>query len=362
MPTTSTTKSPPRWKVIHDELMEELKGYDYGSDFLTIAEVCKRFDVSQITAIRVLNELASANLIEKMPGRGNVVRRLGKKVSVRLVIPGQINHPNLQLDSPTQRRLAGLHKAASEFQVDFDIISDTHLPRIFPRRGDVFGFAVTHLVRHETLSFLKEHQLPYVLVDPLEGYDRHPHARVDRFQAGYLATKLLLDQGHRRIALLSGPISQRNFRERLKGYRQALKEAGVAFRWSFIRESDGLSPEKDAQALQSLWHAQRRPTALIAGDDNRALHVLDEARRLEILIPDQLSVVGYPNYPETSLTSPALTVVDAEYERVGARAMRLLLDQMLDGAAPAEQAASMPPRVIERESVVRPPRRRRTQH
>lgn len=354
--TTQSNRVTPRWKAIYQQLHEELASYKYGADFYTIGQICKKFEVSQITAIRVLNELASRHLIEKIPGRGNIVQQINQPVAIRTIFPADAHRDLLTFDYPTSRRLDGIATAAREQGLDYGILSETHLASLFPRQreGPVFGFLLLHQVSRQTRMFLQTHDIPHVLVDPIQRYKGIPHARVDRESAGYLAARHLLEQGHRRIGWITGPITSRNFRARIVGYRRALKEAGIAFDWTLLKEVESTGPNCDSnevrRKLEELLAVHRPPTAIIAGDDNRAIHILNACRQMGIDVPGQLSVLGYPNNPEASLASPPLSVIDAHFEKVGQASVKLLIEQMLGGADPASQKVLIAPELVTRQS------------
>lgn len=339
--TQAQSRLAPRWKAIFDELSAELVSLPYGSDFFTIGQLCQRFEVSQITAIRVLNELAALNLIEKIPGRGSVVRRISLPMFFRTLQPANVRHDLFTFDSASSRRMEGITAQTRSMGIDHGVMSETHLASLFPRQAGEphFGFLLMGPVSWKTRQYLRKHDIPHVLVDPLNQYKNTPHARIDRWQAGYLATKHLLELGHRRIAWITGPISMLNFRQRLSGYRQALKEAGIGFDWSLVREVESVllldDPRWEIPAklvrphVAGLLSLRRPPTAILAGDDHRAIHVLQSCKDMGIEIPARLSVMGYPNNPESSLTQPALSVVDACFEEVGKAAVRLLVETVL---------------------------------
>lgn len=340
----------PRWKAIVEALRVEIPNHSYGGRFFSIAEICERYQVSAITARRVLTEMQSEGLVEKIRSRGTVVRRLSSKASVRLVMPSGAR-PDYQTTSVVMRRqLAGITEFASARQIDFDTISESHLAIVFARGHDTYGFLVAPGVSRQTLDFLRRRGLPFVLLNPISGWKGHCHARPDRVQAGYVAAKYLIEIGHTRIGYILGSISQRNFRDRLIGYRAAHREADLRFDWELIRETDGQHPEQDEEALSILLSLPSPPTAVMTGDDGRAIQVIECCRRQGIAVPSELSVLGYPNYPEALLTDPPLSVVDACYEEVGAAAMGLLIEQMYDEAGRARSTAIIPPRLVVRGS------------
>ncbi len=342
--------SPPRWKVIRDELFSRLPQFEFGSNFYTIADICKEYGVSTITARRVLDELQAEGMVEKIRSRGTVVRRLSTRTSVRLITPAGVRPDYHTYSVVMRRQIAGMTAFAQQSNMDFDTISETHLPTVFSRRTDTFGFLVSPQVSRESLDFLRARKLPHVFVNPLMGWKGVPHVRADKKAAGYLAAKHLLDLGHRRIAYVLGSISRKHFRDRLMGYRAAIKEAGIKFDWSLVYTTDGEHPEQDDQALTELLALRSPPTAIMAGDDNRAIQLLESCRRRGINVPQDMSILGYPNYPETKLTSPPLSVVDAKYEEVGQVAMRALLIQMNEHVNPKRQALVVAPELVDRGS------------
>lgn len=342
--------SAPRWKVIRDELYNRLPQFEFGSNFYTIADICKEYGVSSITARRVLDELQSEGLVEKIRSRGTVVRRLATRTSIRLITPAGVRPDYHSYSVVMRRQIAGMTAFAQQSNVDFDTISETHLPTVFSRRTDPFGFLVSPGVSRDSLAFLRSRKLPHIFVNPLMGWKGVPHVRADKKAAGYLAARHLLDLGHKRIAYVLGSISRKHFRDRLMGYRAAIKEAGVKFDWSLVYTTDGEHPEQDDQALSELLALRSPPTAIMAGDDNRAIQLLEGCRLRGISVPQDMSILGYPNYPETKLTSPPLSVVDAKYEEVGQVAMRTLLIQMNERVNPKRQALVVAPELVDRGS------------
>lgn len=353
MPTIS---SDPRWKSIHDQLLLELPTYEYGSNFYTIADICKKFDVSIITARRVLDELAAQGLVEKIRKRGTVVRRLQKATAIRLVVSKGMRVGPESFSVTIQRQLAGLTQFAREKNIDFDTISETHLELVFARKSHDIGLLLRPGVTARSIEFIRTRNIPYVLLDPADNYRGQPHARADRRKAGYMAASHLISLGHRRIAYMLGSISQRNFRSRLLGYRAALQEAGIKFDWALIKETDGEHYEQDEVALEALLALPKPPTAIMTGDDSRAIRVMESCRLRGIDVPRDMSILAYPSYPESKLMDPPLSVLDARFEDVGAAAMKLLVSQMYEKAVPARQAVVIDPMLVERGSTAPAPK------
>jgi DNA-binding LacI/PurR family transcriptional regulator len=331
---------------VHDVLRQRLTQLAYGQRFSSISEICSEFEVSSITAIRVLNELAQAGLIEKQPGIGHVVRTVGLPIQIRIVVASTLSGSRQTLDPVIKRLLDGVGTIARQRGLSVSHISAAHLHELFPRGNGHDGFLIFRQVEAACIRFLKSHQLPYVLLDPLTSYKDEPHVRVNRVRAGYLATRHLLDLGHRRIAWITGALNLRNFRQRLRGHRLALTQAGLKFDWNLIECSEVASLEHHVQALDHFLRLEQPPTAIITGDDFRALQLLSACRARGLSVPGDLSIVGYPNYPESSLADPPLTVVDARFEQVGEAAVNLLLDRMLNRQSASSKVQITPQLVV----------------
>lgn len=165
------------------------------------------------------------------------------------------------------------------------------------------------------------------------------------------ATRHLIGLGHTRIAFVGGLPKHSNVIARLKGYRQALEAAGLAFDEDLIEHGDMLA-SGGAAAVARLLERGTRFTALFAANDENALGARLELYRRGISVPDDVSLVGFDDLPAASLMIPPLTTVRqpmVEGGRLAAQAMVALLSgRVFDGTLP-------PLQFIQRESTA-PPR------
>lgn len=199
-------------------------------------------------------------------------------------------------------------------------------------------------------------KLPLVLIDPIE------EAPVDiasigatNWQGGRQATEHLLQLGHRRIAVVTGPERSRPSIERLHGYRSALDSAGIAFDPDLVHHGD-FRYESGLTAARYFLGMNQPPTAVFAMSDFMALGIIDACRRRSIDIPGDLSLVGFDDGFGSRSFTPPLTTVRQPLETMGATALA-----MVDDLA-AEQAKTWPKLQLETQLVVRsstaPPRAR----
>ena len=165
---------------------------------------------------------------------------------------------------------------------------------------------------------------PVVAVDPHTGPSHLPTIDSDNLRGAQLATEHLLDLGHRRIAFLSGRPDLQSAELRKTGYLRALAAAGVPADETLIRDG-AYDPEVSAASAHDLLTAPDRPTAVFAANDLSAIATVDAAGLLGLSVPDDLSVVGFDNVPESALCSPPLTTVDQPIREMGHRAISMLI-------------------------------------
>ncbi len=141
--------------------------------------------------------------------------------------------------------------------------------------------------------------------------------------AARLATRHLLDLGHRRIGFIAGPADYQLSGWRVDGWRTEMAAAGA--------DTDGLLATGDfsyasgEQAARALLDRPNRPSAIIASNDQMALATIEIAHGLDLAIPDDLSLVCFDNTPLVRFTRPPLTAVDQPVAEITSRAVELLI-------------------------------------
>lgn len=190
--------------------------------------------------------------------------------------------------------------------------------------------------------------VPFVLALRTDG--RSLSSVADDRLGGYLATRHLLDLGHRRIGVIAGPGYASSSRGRVSGYRQAMAEAGAAIEpgWE-IESSFGI--ESGAEAAATLMTATAPPTALFAVNDNTAIGALLALHWLGLSVPEDISLVGYNDIPIVSRLPTPLTSVRVPFEQIATAALELLLRGPMGEADRIRIAA---PSLIPRQSSARP--------
>ncbi len=162
----------------------------------------------------------------------------------------------------------------------------------------------------------------------LEG-DQGRSVLVDDQRGGRLATQLLLEAGHRAIGFLAGPAVSHSGRERARGYRAALADAGLDYQPAWVRHCAPVV-EAGQGATRALLAEHPEISALFCYNDLVAVGALQACAELGCQVPADLAVVGYDDIPLAALVSPALTTCRVLRFELGAETVRLLLSQ-IDG-------------------------------
>jgi DNA-binding LacI/PurR family transcriptional regulator len=167
--------------------------------------------------------------------------------------------------------------------------------------------------------------IPFVVFDPTtELPDGVPYVGATNWLGGRSATRHLIELGHRRIAMISGPDHVLCCRARLDGYRAALEAAGLPIDPSLIARAD-LTREDGYTAATDLLARRDRPTAIFTANDLQALGVYLAAREAGLSIPDDLSVVGFDDLPVVAWIDPPLTTVHQPLTEMAVAATELAL-------------------------------------
>lgn len=193
--------------------------------------------------------------------------------------------------------------------------------------------------------------LPLVAVEAGYGGET-PVVSVDQFGGARLATDHLLSLRHRTVWHVAGPADWLEARERIEGWRAALADASVAA--PPLLRGDW-SPESGYRAGLELA-GKRDVTAVFAANDQMALGVMHAFYECGRRVPDDVSVVGFDNIPESAFLIPALTTVHQDFDEVGRLGLRLLVDTMDGDPEHIQQPDRVPARLIARQSSAPPAR------
>jgi DNA-binding LacI/PurR family transcriptional regulator len=177
-----------------------------------------------------------------------------------------------------------------------------------------------------------------------------PVVAIDQVAGAAAATRHLLELGHETVWHITGPLDFLESQQRLHGWRTTLEQAGAEVPSPLTGD---WSP-RDGYELGRALSRDRSITAIFVANDQMALGVLRAMHEAGREVPAQLSVVGFDDIPEAPYFSPPLTTIRQDFDEMGSRSVRLLLQMMETGEAPPS-AAAVQPQLILRESTDVPP-------
>lgn len=333
---------------------------------LTIKDVAQTAGVSVGTASRVLN------------GNAQVRPELRRKVQAAISDLGYA--PNAIAQSMRVRsthtigcviREINLSALAAFVRAAHDVLDDAGfslllsnsegrrdrerelLARLGRRQADGIMIGPYTPITEEFDSFLHRLNIPIVLID------RDQPAWADAVMTDHAAgiraaTEHLLDLGHRRIAILTGSIELYPARERVRGYREALRVRELDADPSLIEASSFL-PNDGFRNTSSILAIKDRPTAIIAGGIGMLPGVLQAIRVRGLRIPEDISIVGSGDSELAELHTPSISIQRWNQAEVGRFAASLLLDRIQGRAGPEPRRVLLPNEFIARASVGPPP-------
>ncbi|HHY63236.1 MAG TPA: LacI family DNA-binding transcriptional regulator [Bacillota bacterium] len=175
--------------------------------------------------------------------------------------------------------------------------------------------------------------MPLVLVDNNIVEPKVPCVMTDNTAGAREAVEHLISLGHEEIGFVSGPMTHSSLYERYQGYRQAMEANGLLVRSDMVIAYEDVADydvNGGYKAAERLLKRSPRPTAIFAGNDSMAIGVMKAAQELGLVVPDDLSVVGFDDIELAAHTTPALTTVRVHKRELGYHAARLLLES-IDG-------------------------------
>ncbi len=191
---------------------------------------------------------------------------------------------------------------------------------------------------------------PIVSVDPATHNPNYPAVHATNYEGARDAMNYLINLGHTRIAYISGRAELVSSARRLKGYREALQQAGLPVDESLIAHGD-YTTETAIKCTRELLVHNIPPTAIFAANDQSALGVFIAAKEMGFRIPEDLSVIGFDNIAEASYLN--LTTIDQYIPEMGYTAIQMLL-QLIKGEPLDSQVRKVQTQLVVRGSCQAP--------
>ncbi len=352
-------------KSLEKDIMEGK--YQPDSKFPTDMELAKSFDVSRITVRQALNELIAKDLLVRERGRGTFVRpgaklplhesRIIKYRRLGLVMPwgpGTFFAPMLDAIEDAAHN-KGFHVMLTNNRENPEI--EIAKVRELLNHG-VDGVLWMCPTKGPNYSLAKKLMRSVPVVVCIDRFPDFPDIDVnlveaDNYDGMRQIVKHLTDIGRTKIAFIREPLEVNAIFERLKGFTDGLKEAGIEFKDSWMFTSRKLFRENGEICAQKILKSDEQFDAICCCTDSTAIGVIHTLRNAGVKIPEQIAVTGFNDDSIAIAVRPQLTTVQQDVAAIGRKAVELLLEQLnkLDTGKPATTTKiKVPVKLVVRES------------
>jgi LacI family transcriptional regulator len=329
---------------------------------ITIYDIAKKLNLSSATVSRALsdNQLINKNTRKKiqdaakaMGYRHNTFASSLRKQKTNTI--GVVMH---EVNSYFMTSvLAGIEKVTTEAGYDLLIAHSSesyekekaNVENLFHRRVDgiiaSMAFDTKNLDHYE--PFVKK-GIPLVFYDRVDENSDFTKVIIDNYKSGYNATKHLIQQGCKRIALVTGNLLRNVYRQRMSGYQAALKDFKIPFKKEMVIVRD-LSPESATEAAKLIMKMKPFPDGIFVTHDFSAVVIMNTLKNSGYKIPKDVAVVGFNNDIICQLIEPQLSTINYPGKEIGEIAARTLVNH-LKGIANISQMKTI---IINSEFIIR---------
>jgi LacI family transcriptional regulator len=317
----------------------------------TVSNVLNRPDrVSTSTRARVEQAMADLGFVRNESARS---LRAGQSHTLAYVM--------LDASNPFFTDVAqGIEQAADETEMSLFLCNSDnhaereakHLAHLQERR--VQGILITPVDPDSSLlDEIVGHGTPLVIVDRTRKADNFCTVAVDDHLGGRLAAEHLIDQGHKRIAFVGGPLTLGQVSDRYEGARQAWADAGLPASDLVLISCESLTVAEGRAAGEQLAGIprKRRPTAAMCANDLIALGLLQQAIARGWSVPGDLALVGYDDIEFAAAAAVPLTSVRQPRQELGRTAAELVVDESTNPRH-AHQQVTFTPTLVARASTL----------
>ncbi|WP_242847959.1 LacI family DNA-binding transcriptional regulator [Inediibacterium massiliense] len=327
---------------------------------ITIKDVAKKAGVSISTVSRVINGSKPVSseirqkvlqVIEETGYRPNPVARslvMKKSQLIGVVVPDISNFFIGEI-------LNGIEEVGKMYGYDM-ILCNTYADveqekryLNFLKSKQVEGIIFMTWKFQNIVDDLEHIDIPMVTINRNTRELEIPSVSIDNFEAAYEMTKYLIENGHKRIALIRNTLDQDAFGyDQYRGYKKALEEYNLPLEEDLIQYGN-LKLDHSYEIVKEFIEKGNLPSAIFATSDVMAVGAINCLFDHGYKVPDDISVVGFNDIKLASIYRPKLTTIHQPIYDIGAVAMRMIVKQ-INGEEVDRKAVTLPHELIERES------------
>ena len=341
---------------IYQDLLSDIRRgkFKNGDKISTEHQIMEKYKVSRITAQKALNNLSADGYIKRLAGKGSFVtfdssfpdynENVFTPSFVSLIMANQLQTLSFIHGIEQYLSTESIQTAISLTNNDPELELDAVKKAVSSNTKGIIFYPCEPFVNDEIFRNLIRDGFPLVFLDRAPIDLPCNCITTDGFSGGYMATKYLLDRGHRKIAIFnSGFDIFETVKHRYAGYCCAMRDYGVPVNPSYVLEC-----YHSSNCGRELLMSSDPPTAIFCTNDSVALDIYNTAYSLGKVIPDDISIIGFDNLPVASQLIPALTTIEQPFSKMGIEAAKVVLNQNNSGSY---VKMYLPVKLIERSSV-----------
>lgn len=307
-------------------------------------------NVTEDTKKRVFDAISALDYVPDLSARSLTA---GSSKLIGVVVPQTEQGSRLMFENNFYSEILGSIEYCARQSGYHVLISATDTNEKYltlAKERNLDGIIVIGIYPNDFYQELKKSNIPIVLVDSYCNDHYYHSLRIDDAYGSYLATKHVLEKGHRRLAFFSGEIKENGvMKKRLQGFRDALEEQGILFDPAYVFEGK-IDYEDGIELANRLCDSGLPATAVVAAADILAISAMKAFYERGLRVPDDISVMGFDDLQISKYLTPGLSTVRQNISRKGERAMELLVNSIEDPKL-TKQEEIMPVSVMERGSV-----------
>lgn len=336
---------------------------------VTLQIIADQTGLSVTTVSRILNNksqkyrisdrakllvLETARQLNYRPNQVARSLRLKKTQTIGLIVPDISNPFFAHVTRNIQKNVFNNGYSLIVCNTDEDINNEKEQLELL-RRKNVDGFIIMAVgIEYEHIIDLQRDNIPFVLLDRCFEEVNTNSVVVDNFDGAFLATEHLIQNGHRRIAIIQGLVNTYTNSVRVEGYRYALKKYNIPIEESLIVGND-FREENGYIETKLLLNMDQPPTAIFTTSDLITLGAYKTIHEENLSIPDDISIIAFDDIDFAKYLQAPLTVIRQPENMMGEAAVKLLFEDINNSSSNHKKRIVLKPELIIRDSVLKLP-------
>lgn len=258
--------------------------------------------------------------------------------------------------------LAGIEKVTTEAGYDIIITHSgesyekemANAMNLFHKRVDGVIASLSFTTKNlDHFQQFFEKNIPVIFFDRVDETSEKTHVIIDNYKCGYIATQHLIEQGCKRIVMLTATLKRNVYAQRHRGYTDALYDAGIEYDRNLVLIKD-LSEQSAFEGAHEILKMKPMPDGLFCTNDFKAAVCMQELKRHGVKVPEDIAIVGFNNDSISKILDPQLSTINYPGKDMGEITARNLINHLKGvGNIAATNRIIVKSELIIRESSVR---------